>query len=299
MREVGVVMWFLWLLVLYSAVGGQDLVGLANQTSITGSSWTNQTAVDRNERFFSFFNVIRFRNVQCTGVNGQYGTCYSRQECTRLGGIASGGCARNWGTCCIMYVDFQEDNVPIQLSIRAGTGASVSRKWNIKVSQIDCASPERAPAGALMYYRALTDTVKSFNYGRGVDQSGTRQIVNTNYGVFVRAGLGYCSITWSQVSGDVYTFTVSGDTEVLPTDLLGTATVALSGEQCTADFIVIPNPSQGGTSLTTDRFCGNALVPTTTSARPFVLTVVTDDTEMGTDVANRGFNLMYRQIPCD
>jgi hypothetical protein len=50
---------------------------------------------------FSFFNVIRFRNVQCTGVNGQYGTCYSRQECTRLGGIASGGCARNWGTCCV------------------------------------------------------------------------------------------------------------------------------------------------------------------------------------------------------
>jgi hypothetical protein len=50
---------------------------------------------------FSFFNVIRFRNVQCTGVNGQYGTCYSRQDCTRLGGIASGGCARNWGTCCV------------------------------------------------------------------------------------------------------------------------------------------------------------------------------------------------------
>jgi hypothetical protein len=53
------------------------------------------------------------------------------------------------------------------------------------------------------------------------DQSGTRQIANTNYGVFVRAGLGYCSITWSRVSGDVYTFTVSGDTDVLPTDLLG------------------------------------------------------------------------------
>jgi hypothetical protein len=50
---------------------------------------------------FSFFNVIRFRNVQCTAVNGQYGTCYSRQDCTRLGGIASGGCARNWGTCCV------------------------------------------------------------------------------------------------------------------------------------------------------------------------------------------------------
>jgi hypothetical protein len=38
------------------------------------------------------------------------------------------------------------------------------------------------------------------------------------------------------------------------------------------------------------------------SARPFVLNVVTDDAEERTDerdVANRGFNLMYRQIPCD
>jgi hypothetical protein len=42
-----------------------------------------------------------------------------------------------------VYVDFQDDNVPIQISIRAGTGASVTRKWNIKISQIDCASPER------------------------------------------------------------------------------------------------------------------------------------------------------------
>jgi hypothetical protein len=50
---------------------------------------------------FSFFNVIRFRNNQCTGGNGQIGTCYSRKECTNLGGIASGSCARNWGTCCV------------------------------------------------------------------------------------------------------------------------------------------------------------------------------------------------------
>jgi hypothetical protein len=34
------------------------------------------------------------------------------------------------------------------------------------------------------------------------------------------------------------------------------------------------------------------------SARPFVLNVVTDGDEEQ-DIANRGFNLMYRQIPCD
>jgi hypothetical protein len=45
--------------------------------------------------------------------------------------------------------------------------------------------------------------------------------------------------------------------------LAGTAAVAQSGAVCTTDFIVIPNPYQNSTSLNTDRFCGNALVPTT------------------------------------
>jgi len=45
--------------------------------------------------------------------------------------------------------------------------------------------------------------------------------------------------------------------------LAGTAAVAETGTDCTTDFVVIPNPSQNSMSLSTDRFCGNALVPTT------------------------------------
>jgi len=29
------------------------------------------------------------------------GICYSRKACGDLGGISSGNCARNWGTCCV------------------------------------------------------------------------------------------------------------------------------------------------------------------------------------------------------
>lgn len=50
---------------------------------------------------FPFFSVIRFKNVQCSGTNGQFGTCFSRKSCSDAGGVASGSCARNWGTCCI------------------------------------------------------------------------------------------------------------------------------------------------------------------------------------------------------
>jgi hypothetical protein len=50
---------------------------------------------------------------------------------------------------------------------------------------------------------------------------GTRQIVNTNYGVCVRAAHGYCSILWTQNANDMYSFTVSGDTGGIAPHLLG------------------------------------------------------------------------------
>jgi hypothetical protein len=45
--------------------------------------------------------------------------------------------------------------------------------------------------------------------------------------------------------------------------LAGTASAARTGLDCITDFVVIPNPSQGGVELPYDRFCGNAVLPTT------------------------------------
>ncbi|XP_033610133.1 uncharacterized protein LOC111871409 [Cryptotermes secundus] len=377
---------FLKLFVLCSAAIGQGLEG----PNWTDRNLKNEAGMNRDNKFFPFFSVIRFKNVQCSGTNGQFGTCFSRKACSDAGGVASGSCARNWGTCCIIqkscgasthvnctyftnpnfpgaytgsgrcniavykcnsnicqlridlldfsvsepdangfcindyleiaggatsvpricgentnehvYVDFLTDNTPIQVSVRVDPSVSVNRMWNIKLTQIECTSTERAPTGCLMYYRDLEGSVKSFNYGpsgRGTDMYGTRQLANTNYGVCVRMAQGYCSIQWQQNPSDPYSFTVSGDTDGIDPTLLGTAAVAESGAVCTTDFIVIPNPSQNSMSLNTDRFCGNALVPTTTSSKPFVLTVVTDDAELTNgDAGNRGFCLTYQQIPC-
>lgn len=49
----------------------------------------------------------------------------------------------------------------------------------------------------------------------------TRQIINTNYGVFVRAASGYCSIEWTQTSGDLYSFTMTRGTDAIPPNYLG------------------------------------------------------------------------------
>lgn len=117
-----------------------------------------------------------------------------------------------------------------------------------------------------MYYTGVSGTVKSFNYGVMQNEEiqqfgalivGTRELANLNYGICVRMEAGYCSIQWSQ-SSDPYSFTVTGDVPGLGT-LVGTSSAQMSGENCTTDFIVIPNPI----GEITDRFCGAGLAPKT------------------------------------
>ncbi|RZC33232.1 hypothetical protein BDFB_009129 [Asbolus verrucosus] len=147
---------------------------------------------------------------------------------------------------------------------------------------------------------ALSDTVRSFNYGTTAPLTGTRQLANENYGVCVEMQPGYCSITWSQSSGDMYAFSVTNNTFTdVNMGTAGTSAAAIIGENCTTDFVVIPNPSYVDMAgPNTDRFCGNGFNTVTTSSKPFVMTVVTDATDPPNDVGNRGFSLMYTQQQC-
>jgi len=83
---------------------------------------------------------------------------------------------------------------------------------------------------------------------------------------------------------------------------------------CTTDYIIIPNTGVA------ERFCGTDFETITSkyyntslvklsnkfsiylyfsaSLKPFVLYVVTDNTETPTDLANKGFSLMFRQLIC-
>ncbi|XP_063239502.1 uncharacterized protein LOC134540601 isoform X2 [Bacillus rossius redtenbacheri] len=203
-----------------------------------------------------------------------------------------------------IYVNFPTGSTPIEITISTSSTSTVARRWLLKVTQIECTDPWRAPVGCLMYFKDISGTVKSFNYNTLAPTTtpfGTRQLANTNYGVCVRMADGYCSIQWSQNTGDAYSFTVTGDTSGLDTTVLGTVTAQLTGSNCTTDFIVIPNPFQGGLAVDSDRFCGNGLADTITFSKPFVLTVVTNaDETTGTvpDNDNRGFCLTFTQLPC-
>ncbi|KAJ8925003.1 hypothetical protein NQ315_001168 [Exocentrus adspersus] len=196
-----------------------------------------------------------------------------------------------------IYVDFNMAN-DIVLTISTSASTIASRAWNIKISQIGCNCPTRAPSGCLQYYTDLTGTVNSFNYGSAGSQTGTRQLVNENYGVCVAMQAGYCGITWMQ-SGGAYSFTVTNNTYTSVGDgTIGTGASSVLGSNCTTDFVVIPAPIYiNGTLVNTDRFCGNGFPPVTSYSKPFVLTVVTNQNEVN-DTGNRGFSLTYNQVPC-
>ncbi|XP_053674635.1 uncharacterized protein LOC128724938 [Anopheles nili] len=206
-------------------------------------------------------------------------------------------CGENTGQH--LYVNFVGSG---SISLRIATNGDVSfnRLWNIELSQIACASADRAPAGCLQYYTDTDGEISSLNYGLGenpafntVGARGSRQLANTNYGICIRTAAGKCSITYSLPPNDRYAFTLSMDAVAVDPTLLGTTALSLTGAACTTDFIVITNP----TGLTSDRFCGLGLPEVTTSARPFVVYTVTNGNETP-DVANRGFRLLYAQNAC-
>lgn len=112
--------------------------------------------------------------------------------------------------------------------------------------------------------------IRGFNYGpspnaqpNAIGVEGSRQIASLGYGICIKAAGTQCSITYTRLGSDIYSFTLTGDVGAVDPTLLGTG--ALQEQACTTDYIIIPNPSQGGITLTSgsDRFCGLGINPTT------------------------------------
>ncbi|XP_050301592.1 uncharacterized protein LOC126739816 [Anthonomus grandis grandis] len=207
-----------------------------------------------------------------------------------------------------IYLNFVGNN-SITITITTSSTVDLERSYNFLITQIACDCPTLAPAGCLQYYTELTNTVRSFNYGtqingavvsygNGTTVAGTRQLANTNYGICVYMQPGYCSIQWDQ-SSDSTSFTVTNNT-ALAEVVDGLPSQPIVAGNCTTDFVVIPNPIYvNGTAANTDRFCGNQFDSVITYSKPFVLTTVTDASELTSDdVANRGFSLTYTQQAC-
>ena len=214
-------------------------------------------------------------------------------------------------------------NFPARLSVvlSTDTASSSSRSWRVKVLQYSCDSPVLAPEGCLQYYTGISGNVSSFNFKTGLntnpstdnEESWPNHLSNLNYNICLRRESGYCAVEWGTGApyDQIGQFSLSGDVTSI-TDMT-TGTDALNGDtNCQTDYVMIAQGGDGSspTSLTKDRFCGqalgfcsddtcsaNSLGAVSTSVLPFTLGVVTDENEDG-DTANKGFMLQYQQQPC-
>jgi len=86
--------------------------GILGISVLTGGIWSAEitrardsseasSPNDREGKFFSVFQIVKFKNEACTANTGEMGTCYTESECTAAGGTAAGSCASSFGTCCL------------------------------------------------------------------------------------------------------------------------------------------------------------------------------------------------------
>ena len=88
----------------------------------------------------------------------------------------SGICGDMSGQHMYFNVDPSDVSKPLLLVINAANDRMFNRKWSIRIRQIPCKSPSRAPPGCLQYFTGGTGVVESFNFrGFSQQQSGNGQ----------------------------------------------------------------------------------------------------------------------------
>ena len=94
-----------------------------------------------------------------------------------------------------------------------------------------------APSGCLQYYTQASGQFKSFNYKTDVIGDGPNHLANLNYAICFRIENGFCGIKYSQVTSDIFSFTLTGDASALTA--LTKDQVEVSDSSCLNDYIVI------------------------------------------------------------
>jgi len=205
-----------------------------------------------------------------------------------------------------IYVDVDPSVDP---EIQIDTAAPGSR-WNIRVSQIECTSKQRAPAGCLQYYTSTNAVIRSFNF-----QSHTREAINAgpvsvhlqnlNYAICIKPQAGYCNTVFTPV--DETSFIMSEDAQGADNADIGLeaglAPEPFDSNNPCLDYLVIPGASYeafGGGDFR-DRYCRTTF-PTVTTTTPsptvYVMTNGYETEATNPDTNNVGFQLNYRMNPC-
>jgi len=188
----------------------------------------------------------------------------------------------------------------LQLLFNLGTGSTVTRSWNIKISLLPCGANYLAPANCLQYFTSATGSASSYNFNQVL---AARQLINQDYNICFRSEIvnnqraNTICMSPCPVVGAGTSFHISDDGN----NAASLSQTVAAPNFCPADFLVFAGGVQGGLQL--DRFCGEAFMtdsgvaqtatPVCSTMAPFQLHYRTDNTEAG--VTNNGFCLSFQQ----
>lgn len=90
-----------------------------------------------------------------------------------------------------MYFNVDGTNQPLLLVVNAANDRMFKRKWSVRIRQIPCRSPSRAPPGCLQYLTASNGMVESLNFqGFSSINTAVNPAIVSGNGIVAGGGLG-------------------------------------------------------------------------------------------------------------
>jgi len=179
---------------------------------------------NRNGKFLSMFEIIKFENDVCTTGSNRNGTCFSSQECEDKGGEKDGDCAQGYGVCCKFEVECGDKATMNNTYFKKSSGFSTG----------NCAI-EFCPEEDVCQLRLdFTTFAITGPYGVATDTTSTKTV----YGAAVKDDAPNAvasNMLWTQCNTD--SFTISGSSGSNPPVICGTNTgehmyIDAKGGQC-------------------------------------------------------------------
>jgi len=207
-------------------------------------------------------------------------------------------------------------HIYVDLGANGGDSAQISfsftgngnRKWDIKLTQVECGSPNNPPYGCLQYHTGHTGRIMTFNFAATTDN----HLNNQQYSICIRGEENMCCVEYQVCEGIEDGFTISPKVTTAQIDSLCQSTdfVAISQSQ--------PGPCRARQPQMHNRYCGKFFSPEITAKKvhspvcdctaPFIVDIFTNGAA-DIDAANppadkqntkhsRGVCLDYMQVPC-
>lgn len=180
-----------------------------------------------------------------------------------------------------MYVEFGTGQ-SITWAHLLGT-STVDRMWNIKASQIECASNYKAPNGCTQYFTGNSGNIMSYN------RRGTQLAQGQSYTICIRQEEGYCTISYKkEYLSTTATAPATSQTLANPADCLITA-INIPIAESSIHENYCGGILSTGSAQTLDGVVTSTVTPFEVHVRTVVGTALT---------GNGGFELSYTQVPC-